>query len=179
MIAAILNGLWKHRGRLILTMKNKIMKKIAVLSIIGICVLFLFDGCWLKNVNIMAEEDVIRKLEADWTIINKTKDIEKYIGMYASEAVIIAPNEPVCVGIEAIQAKIEAIFADTSAVLWDTYSWTSDKVEVSGSGDLAYVMGSNQMNIKTPNGIIKNKGRGVDIWKKINGEWKAVLSIWN
>jgi ketosteroid isomerase-like protein len=178
MIAVILNGLWKHRGRIILTLKNKIMKKITVFSIIGIC-MFFFEGCRSKNVNIKAEEDVIRKLEADWTIINKTKDIEKYIDMYASEAVIIAPNAPVCVGTEAIQAKIATIFADTSAVLWDTYSWTSEKVEVSGSGDLAYVIGSNQMDIKTPDGIIENKGRGVDIWKKINGEWKAVLSIWN
>ena len=33
--------------------------------------------------------------------------------------------------------------------------------------------------MKTPNGIIEEVDKGVDIWRKIDGKWKAVLTIWN
>jgi ketosteroid isomerase-like protein len=98
--------------------------------------------------------------------------------MYASEAVFMMPNEPIYIGIETIRKKIESMFAD-STTLWETYTWTSDKIEVSSPGDLAYVRGTSRTSIKTPNGLGEDVGKGIDVWKKENGEWKCVLSIWN
>jgi ketosteroid isomerase-like protein len=151
------------------------MKKIAVFF----CTCIILFGCTsAPKVDIQAETDAIRKLEADWTVINQTRDIEKNMTMFASEAVFMESDSPVSVGLETIRKRIESMFADT-ALLWETYSWTSDKIEVSASGDLAYVKGSSRMNIRTPNGIVEDVGKGVDIWKKIDGNWKAVLNIWN
>jgi ketosteroid isomerase-like protein len=132
----------------------------------------------VPNVNVKAEGDVIRKLEADWTILNQKRDIAKVMEMYAPDAIIMAPGQNVTTGLETIRKQFEIMFADTS-MLWDTFSWTSEKVEVSASGNLAYIKGSNTMKMKTPNGIIEEADKGVDIWRKIDGKWKAVLTIWN
>jgi ketosteroid isomerase-like protein len=138
----------------------------------------LFGCIKAPNVNIKAEEDAIRKLEADWTVLNQKRDIAKVMEMYAPDAIIMAPGQNVVTGLETIRKQFESMFADTS-ILWDTFSWTSEKVELSTSGDLAYIKGSNSMRMKTPNGIIEEADKGIDIWRKIDGKWKAVLTIWN
>jgi uncharacterized protein (TIGR02246 family) len=151
------------------------MKKI-VIFLSSIAILF---GCnRAPNVNVKAEEDAIRKLEADWTVLNQKRDIAKVMEMYAPDAIIMAPGQNVATGLETIRKQFESMFADTS-ILWDTFSWTSEKVEVSALGDLAYIKGSSTMKMKTPNGIIEEVDKGVDIWRKIDGKWKAVLTIWN
>lgn len=129
-------------------------------------------------VDTLADADVIRSLENQGTIAYQTKNLDKYMNLYSSEAVFMMPNEPIFVDIETIRKKIESIFAD-STNLWEKYSWTTDKIEVSSSGDLAYVKGTSRESKQTPNGIVEEVGKGVDVWKKENGEWKCVLSIWN
>jgi ketosteroid isomerase-like protein len=151
------------------------MKRIVVfLSSIAI----LFGCSRAPNVNIKAEEDAIRKLEADWAVLNQKRDVAKVMEMYATDAIIMAPGQNVTSGLETVRKQFESMFADTS-MLWDTFSWTSEKVEVSASGDLAYIKGSNTINMKSSNGIIKEEDKGVDIWRKIDGKWKAILTIWN
>lgn len=138
----------------------------------------LFGCIKAPNVNIKAEEDAIRKLEADWAVLNQKRDIAKVMEMYAPDAIIMAPGQIVATSLETIRKQFESMFSDTS-ILWDTFSWTSEKVELSTSGDLAYIKGSNSMRMKTPNGIIEEADKGVDIWRKIDGKWKAILTIWN
>jgi ketosteroid isomerase-like protein len=151
------------------------MKSIVVF-LSSLAILF---GCnRAPNVNIKAEEDAIRKLEADWTVLNQKRDIAKVMEMYAPDAIIMAPGQNVTTDLETLRKQFESMFADTN-MLWDTFSWTSEKVEVSASGDLAYIKGSNTFKMKTPNGIIEEADKGVDIWRKIDGKWKCVLTIWN
>jgi len=125
-----------------------------------------------------ADADTIRSLENQGTIAYQTKNLDKYLDSYSSEAVFMMPNEPIFVGVATIRKKIESQFAD-STNLWEKYSWATDKIEVSSSGDLAYVRGTSRESKKTPNGIVEEVGKGVDVWKKEKGEWKCVLSIWN
>jgi ketosteroid isomerase-like protein len=35
------------------------------------------------------------------------------------------------------------------------------------------------MTIKTPNGPVDDMSKWIDIWKKIDGQWKVVVNIWN
>jgi len=97
---------------------------------------------------------------------------------FSPEGVQMMPGKDIVVGLQSIQREFELSFADTT-LLWETFSWTNDFVEVSASGDLEYVRGTNRLNIKTPDGVVESKGKGVDIWKKIDGEWKCVVGIYN
>jgi ketosteroid isomerase-like protein len=143
------------------------------------CICIILTGCTsTPKVNTVAEAETLRDLEIQWSAAIQTKDIAKIMTYLAPESMQIAPGKDILTGLQSIQQDYEMAFADTT-YMWDTFAWTNDKVEVSASGDLAYVSGTNVIKANTPDGIIEFEGRGVDIWKKINGEWKCVVGIWN
>ncbi len=94
----------------------------------------------------------------------------------ASDAVMMDSNVPIYSGLEAIRKATEMWYADTT-LLSDTYAYGIDIIEVSASGDLAYVRGHSQMSYKSPDGIKEIKSKWVDIWKKSEEGWKCILNI--
>jgi uncharacterized protein (TIGR02246 family) len=129
-------------------------------------------------VDIQAETDAIRNLEDQWTVALQTGDAEKIVSYFAPEAVSMRPNQPILVGLDAIRNRTVSMFADTT-LLFNTYTGTIDIIEVSASGDLAYARGHDEITTKTKDGLIKDNGKWVDIWKKIDGQWKVTVSIGN
>ena len=139
----------------------------------------LLMGCACNPVaDTKAEAEKIRQLEDQWGVANQNKDIEKVMGFYAADPVTMPSNGPICIGREAVRKQFESSFADAS-VQWNTFTWKNEFVEVSSSGDLAYVRVPNSLKIKTPVGLVEDVAKCIDIWKKIDGEWKAIVSIWN
>lgn len=146
---------------------------------LGAFVCLLLIGCACKPVaDTKAEAEKIRQLEDQWGIANQNRDIEKVMGFYAADAVTMPANGPICIGREAVRKQVETSFAEAS-MQWNTFTWKNEFVEVSSSGDLAYVRIPNTMKIKTPAGLVEDVAKGIDIWKKVDGEWKAAVSIWN
>jgi len=151
------------------------MKKIILLF--WTCIILI--GCnSTPKVDLVAEAEAIRNIEDQWMAANKAKDINKVISIFASDAVVMDPNKPITVGIDAIKKSWELWFSDTT-YLHNTITYTIDNIEVSDSGDLGYARGSTHYTIKTPNGTDKFDDKFVDIYKKINGEWKCIVGIFN
>ena len=151
------------------------MKKIVVL----ICMCILLSGCTsTPKVDIQAETDAIRSLEDQWAVALQEKDANKILNFYATEAVSMSPNKPILVTLDAIKNGIESMLTDTTFI-FKTYKGTVDAIEVSATGDLAYARGHDEITIKTKDGIVKDEGKWVDIWKKLDGQWKVVISIAN
>jgi uncharacterized protein (TIGR02246 family) len=148
------------------------MKKITVLF----CACIVFFGCTsTPKVDVQAETDAIRNLEDQWSVALQTSNAEKILSFYAPEAVNMRSNKPILVGLEAIRNSIESNFADTT-LLFKTYTGTVDVIEVSATGDLAYARGHDEITTKTKDGLVIDKGKWVDIWKKIDGQWKVTVS---
>jgi len=151
------------------------MKKLALLF----CACIILFGCTrTPKVDTTAEANAIRDLENQWIAANKSKDIDKVMTFISPEVVMIEPNAPNYEGLQSIKELWGSMFADTT-LLWETYSATIDKIEVAASGELAYVRGITRMKMKTPEGITEFKAKWVEIWKKIDGEWKFALAIAN
>jgi uncharacterized protein (TIGR02246 family) len=151
------------------------MKKITLLF--WTCIILI--GCnSTPKVDLVAEAEAIRNIEDQWVAANKAKDINKVISIFASDAVTLEPNKPITIGTEAIKKSWELWFSDTT-YLHNTIIYTIDNIEVSTSGDLGYARGSTHYSIKTPNGTVKYDDKFVDIYKKIDGEWKCIVGIWN
>lgn len=130
------------------------------------------------KVDIVAEAEAIRSIEDQWVAANKVKDINKVISIFASDAVTLEPNKPITIGTEAIKKSWELWFSDTT-YLHNTITGTTDNIEISASGDLGYARGTTHYSIKIPNGTVKYDDKFVDIYKKIDGEWKCIVGIWN
>jgi ketosteroid isomerase-like protein len=151
------------------------MKKL----VLFIPALFLIAGCTTSpKVDIAAEADAVRNLENQMTVAYQNRDIEKLLSLTAPGLVHLVPDVPPITGIEDYRKRFETELADT-VWLWETYSMNIDFVEVSLSGDLAYVWGTDLLKKKTPEGIVDDPAKWVDIWKKTDGQWKVVLNIWN
>lgn len=151
------------------------MKKIVVFF----CACIILIGCTrTPKVDTLAEANAIRNIEAQWGAAFQAKDIDKIISIFASDAVSMGANIPISVGIEAIRKATETGFSDTT-FLFKTYSNKVDAVEISASGDLAYDRGTDRIIRNTPNGSVEVVGKWIDIYKKIDGEWKCIVAIWN
>jgi len=143
------------------------------------CILFILIGCTsTPKVDTLKEAEIIRNLEDQWTAALLIKDIEKILSFSSSDGVYMDPNAPIYIGTEAIRKSNEKWFADTT-ILFDSYTYGLDTIEVSESGDFAYVRGHSHFNKKTPIGIVSTNNKFVDIWKRIDNQWKCILSIGN
>lgn len=151
------------------------MKK-TVLLLVAFSVL---AGCNRTPViDIRAETQTIKNIEDQWTAAIVAKDIDKILDIFVPEAVIMNANVPACSGFQAILESQESWFADTT-ILHNTFKSAIDTIEVSASGDLAFVRGNSRLSIKTTVGLIEETDKWVTIYRKVNGEWKAIVDIWN
>lgn len=129
-------------------------------------------------IDIHTEAEAIRIIHDKWEDAIKTKDVDKYMSSFAPGAVEMNANAPACVGLPSIRKSLETWFSDTTNFL-DTFKSTIDTLEISSVGDMAYIRGHQKLNIGTAKGVVEVTDKWVTIFRKINGEWKAIVDIWN
>jgi len=129
------------------------------------------------SVDIAKEEQAVRATDARWLAAVKANDFDRALAFWSDDATVFAPNGPVIVGKEAIRKYV----AQASAIPGFSISWTTDKIWVSSSGDLAYSSGANEITLTTPVGKpVTERNKGLVVWKKqADGSWKCVADIWN
>ena len=142
--------------------------------------LALLAGCSAKSdkprFNAAKAVDAIRADEVRWNADWKSGDAGKIVSHFASDAVVMEPGAPPMTGAEAIRAGLAQAISDPAFAL----SFTSDKVEVAASGDLAASHGtftetSTDPATKAPTTI---NGSFVTVYKpQADGSWKAVWDI--
>jgi uncharacterized protein (TIGR02246 family) len=123
-----------------------------------------------------AEETALRALNDQWSKTAGAKDLEGTVSYYSDDASLFPPNAPLASGKQAIHAMWADTIASATAI-----SWQTDKVEVSRSGDLAYLTGTYQTTAKDPKAqLVNDTGKFVEVWKKqADGKWKTVADIFN
>ena len=123
-----------------------------------------------------ADERAIRDLDAQWSTTAASNDLEGTVSYYSDDATLLPPNAPIAIGKPAIRASWASLLVPGVSV-----SWQVSKVEVSRSGDQAYLIGAYRMTFKDPQG--KNgtdHGKLLEVWKKQpDGKWKTVADIYN
>jgi len=138
------------------------------------CVAFI--GCdRTPAVDTRAEADAIRDLDRQWQAAVDARDFDKILSFYAPDAVEMSANAPIIVGREAIGKWFESWLTDTTV----SNTFAPEVIEVAASGDLAYDRGTYRFTQHTPKGRVEDLGKYLLIWKKINGQWKALADISN
>jgi ketosteroid isomerase-like protein len=102
------------------------MKRTLYLMLVVVAII---TACKSKTKTASNDADAIRSIEDQWAVAVRTKDINKVLSIYASDAVEMPPDEPIAVGREAIKKGWESWFSDTT-YLHNTITYKLDTVEV-------------------------------------------------
>jgi uncharacterized protein (TIGR02246 family) len=135
----------------------------------------LLLACNSTPIDKEAEGKKIIQLSKEWAEVVATHNVEKTVGYWAQNAVLMAPGQPVLNGSESIRNMVEESFK----IPGFNISWEPQSVVVSESGDLAYMIEKSQVSFPDSTGkTITQTNNAVSIWsKQSDGSWKNVVEI--
>ena len=138
--------------------------------------LLLTTACNQKTDTRAADEQTIRELDAQWAKTAATRNLDATVSYYSDDAVLLPPNAPIASGKQAIRASWSALLEPSITV-----DWRATRVDVSQSGDLAYLVGVYTLTMKNPLGKpTVDRGKLIEVFKKqADGKWKTVADMFN
>src|SRR5262245_17702808 len=132
-------------------------------------VLLLAASAGCAKVDVEAEKTALMTTDREWS--QTTKDLDKFMTYFASDATSYAPGAPAVTGTDGIRKAMGDMFSTPGFSL----SWTASKAVVGSGGDIGYTTGTYEAS--TPAGT--EKGKYVTNWKKVDGAWKVADDIFN
>ena len=146
------------------------MKKITVIVfVLGIL------SCNQPKVDTKAEGEKIMQMSKEWSQAASTGDVEKTLSYWADDAILMSSGQPLLNGKKEIKQMVEESFKIPGFKI----SWQPRSVQVSESGDMAYILEDSQVAFKDSTGkTITQNNKAVSIWRKqSDGSWKNVVDI--
>ena len=144
-------------------------------STIAILFVLALVSCSQPKVDKKAEGEKVMQISKEWSEVAASGDVDKTVNYWADNAVMMSAGQPVLNGKQAIRQMVEESFKIPGFRI----SWQPQSVEVSESGDMAYIIENSQVAFKDSTGnTITHNNKAVSIWKKqSDGTWKNVVDI--
>jgi uncharacterized protein (TIGR02246 family) len=134
-------------------------------------------GCGAGPVDHPAEEAAVRASIEQLIEAEHARDIGAIMAFWTEDAVLHPPGAPEIRGRAAIRAMYEEVF---DGDMLKDFSAEPLQVEVSMAGDIAYEIGTNEAIFPTPGGDMRNPGKYLTVWKKVDDQWLiAAISFSN
>lgn len=148
------------------------MKTFRTFALLFIIFCFAFNSINAQKpaVDLKAEEQAIRSLSMKWLELAKSRDVINMTALFIKDGVIYRENQEPAIGTAAIQDQFTKDFRDNPKYV---PNWTTDRVDISSSADLAVEYGSYNETGRGLDGTGIDHGRFVTVYHKINGTWKV------
>ena len=117
-----------------------------------------------------ADKSALEAGAAAWMEAFSTKDIDGMTAFYAEDAVLLPPNAPAIFGRDAIGATMQEMFAAGLGI-------ELEDLEIKVAGNLGYKAG--RYRTRGEDGSLIDRGKYIEIWSKIDGNWVLHRDIWN
>jgi uncharacterized protein (TIGR02246 family) len=123
------------------------------------------------------DEQTLRDLDAQWSAAAAAKDVDKTVSFYSDDATVLAPNNAMVTTKDGIRKLWKDLLATPGLVI----SWKVTKVELSKSGDMAYIAGTYEMTMNDASGKpATDHGKYLEVWEKqADGKWKCGADAFN
>ena len=112
---------------------------------------------------------------ARWAELIKTKDADGIAELYSGDAVAMPPNHPIVSG----QNAIRMFWRSTVQVPELSLTFEAENIHVAESGDLAIDRGIYRLSGKSDGQSFEDRGKYVEVWRRIGTEWKVAANIYN
>lgn len=162
-------------------MANKYFTALALLALLG-CAPQSSDKAAADSVATAAVDPAAARTAIDAAnalaveALNKG-DVEQWLTLYKSDAVVLPPNQPAWRGTEGLRAGAQAMLNDVAI---SGMALKADDVQT--SGDFAVETGTYEMTLTPKKGgkVINDKGKYIVVWERQpDGSWKAIRDIFN
>jgi uncharacterized protein (TIGR02246 family) len=120
-----------------------------------------------------AVKQQIQQQEVRWNQAYSKRDGAAIASMYADDAAIANPGEPLVRGKDSIREATAAFAADPNLKV----AFSANRIEVADSGELAYSRGQYTLTMTDPatSKPETSTGHYLTVWKKqADGSWKAL-----
>ena len=152
------------------------MKKIIFLGLIFFALTAFVQQAEKKQVNLKTEEQAIRSISMKWLELQKSHNAAGEAALFADDGAEYNENQEPSVGPAAI---LRSITQDLKENPKEVVNWTTDRVDIATSIDLAVEYGSYNFTGLGLNGTGTDHGKYVTVYRKMNGIWKVVADITN
>ena len=116
----------------------------------------------------------IKAIGKQFTVNFNSGNIDAIATRYSEEPKILPPNNPVIADIEDIQAVFQGLYDVGARDMQLTV------IDFNVNGDMAHSVGKFTFTIQPEEGeAINERGKYVELWKRVNGSWKLDVVIWN
>lgn len=126
------------------------------------------------RLDLAAEEQAVRALSMRWLEMEKAKDTAGILALFTDDAIVFREDREPIVGHSAIQ---EYMAGESAANPQQVVEWSTDRVYVAASGDLATEFGTWSTSVGGPTGTDADSGRYITTYRKINGAWKVAADM--
>jgi len=137
-------------------------------------VLVLCVACNKPRVDTAKETQALLETDRAWaTQASAGKNVDSVLAYWSEDARVVMPGQATLQGQSAIRAMVTSGFATPGFHV----SWSPETAVVSQSGDLGYVIGTNEFIVPDSTGkTSKLIGRYLTVWRKEpDGRWRCVL----
>ena len=129
----------------------------------------------MPSIDKTAEEHAIRALNKSWSAAATAHDLEAVLAMYAKDGSLVWPGEPAFHGSEAIRGAWTEMMKTPGLAL----EFTSERIVVADSGDLASDFGKVAMASDTEKGREEVEAKYLVVWRKEGRDWKVLYDAYN
>ncbi len=137
--------------------------------------LLVVAACAPKAPDTAADVAAIKAEAPVWFTKYNAGDADGVAGLYAEDAVVLAPGTAAVAGRAAIRGLIASDIAKTTA---GGFTLTGDEVTDAGvSGDMAWATGT--FSVTDSSGATVDRGKYVTIYRRAEGKWPIIRDIWN
>lgn len=127
-----------------------------------------------SSVDVAAEGQLIRGVSMQWLELEKARNAAAIAGLFTEDGIMFREHQEPVVGTAAIIAYLDGDYAENPNAVT---SWTTDRVDVAGGGDVATEYGTWSVANGGPAGSENDNGRYVTSYRKVNGTWKVVSDM--
>lgn len=118
-------------------------------------------------VDLTAEGQAVRAASMAMVTAVQAKDYAKFAAFFAPDGIRFSTQRGPLVGPAAIQAHYDTAVAKIPSA---SMSWTTERVMVAASGDMAVEVGS---WVFSNEGKQLDRGKYVTTWRKLDGAWRV------
>ena len=145
---------------------------LAIAAVAAACVVFL-SACGGSSAD--ADKTAIEEINKTWLEAIVAKDAGKIAALYAEDGQMMPPNTARAVGREAIE-KGWAGFLGMPGM---TLTFTTDKIVIAKSGDVAVEIQSYKFTTGEGAAAVSDTGKSTVTWAKRDGKWQVMSDMFS